>query len=151
VVAEAILLDAGPFGLVTNPKLSPHGAACAKWLQMMIGAGARVIIPEIADYEVRRELLRAGKTGSVAQLDDLATLLEYLPISTAAMRQAALFWAQARQQGQPTAGDKTIDGDMILAAQAFTLDASGIVIATTNVGHLSRFVPAETWQNIQPH
>jgi hypothetical protein len=40
-------------------------------------------------------------------------LIEYLPITTDAMRKAALFWAQARQQGQPTAGDKTIDGDMI--------------------------------------
>ncbi len=64
------------------------------------------------------------------------------------MLQAALFWAQARQQGQPTSGDKTIDGDMILVAQAVTLGASDIVVATTNVGHLSRFVQADLWQNI---
>lgn len=32
-----------------------------------------------------------------------------------------LVWAQARQQGQPTAGDKTIDGDIILVAQAVTI------------------------------
>jgi hypothetical protein len=25
-----------------------------------------------------------------------------------------------------------------------------VLIATTNVGHLSRFVPAEIWQNIEP-
>src|SRR5688500_7376958 len=37
------------------------------------------------------------------------------------MRQAALFWAQARQRGQPTAGDNSIDADVILAAQAATL------------------------------
>jgi hypothetical protein len=64
------------------------------------------------------------------------------------MRQAALLWAQARQQGQPTAGDNTIDGDMILVAQAMSLNASNLVIATTNVGHLSRFIAAELWQNI---
>jgi hypothetical protein len=81
-------------------------------------------------------------------LDALAGQVEYLPLTTAAMRQAAVFWAQARQQGQPTAGDKTLDGDMILAAQAATLGISDVVIATTNVGHLSRFVPAELWQNI---
>jgi hypothetical protein len=75
--------------------------------------------------------------------------MEYLPITTAAMRQAALFWAQARQQGQPTAGDKTIDGDMILVAQAVTLGVSDVVIATTNVGHLSRFVQADLWRNIE--
>jgi predicted nucleic acid-binding protein len=92
--------------------------------------------------------LRAGKTQGLAQLDALATLLEYLPLTTAAMRQAAQFWAQARQQGQPTAGDKTIDGDVILAAQAATLGTADYVIATTNVGHLARFVRAELWHNV---
>jgi hypothetical protein len=66
------------------------------------------------------------------------------------MRPAAKLWAQARQQGQPTAGDKTIDGDMVLVAQAITMGERDIVIATTNVGHLSRFITAELWQNIDP-
>ena len=48
-------------------------------------------MPEIADYEVRRELLRANKVSGLTRLDALARLLEYLPISTAAMRQAAVF------------------------------------------------------------
>lgn len=30
------------------------------------------------------------------------------------------------------------------------LGAPQIVVATTNVGHLSRFVPADLWQNISP-
>lgn len=106
------------------------------------------MIPEIADYEVRRELLRANKTKGIARLDELARFLEYLPLTTTAMRQAAQFWGQARQQGQPTAGDNTIDGDMILAAQVMTLAIPDAVIATTNVGHLSRFVAAGLWQDI---
>lgn len=141
-------MDAGPIGLVTNPKLSPESTLCTRWLQTLITSNIRVIIPEIADYEVRRELLRANKVRGIARLDELANLVEYLPITTAAMRQAAMFWAQARQQGQPTAGDKTIDSDMILAAQATTLDVVDVVIATTNVGHLSRFATADLWQNI---
>jgi len=112
--------------------------------------GARVIIPEIADYEVRRELLRANKAAGLARLDRLSSLLEYLPLTTAAMRQAAHFWALARQQGMPTAGDKAIDGDMILAGQAATLAASEIVVATTNVDHLARWVPADDWRNLEP-
>lgn len=150
MVSRVIILDAGPLGLVTNPRLSAESVACAQWLQTHITAGIRVIIPEIADYEVRRELLRANKTKGIARLDDLAKFLEYLPITTIAMRQAAQLWAQARQQGQPTAGDKTIDGDMILVAQAMTLGVQEIVIATTNVGHLSRFMAAELWQSIAP-
>ncbi|NDJ25120.1 nuclease [Nostoc sp. B(2019)] len=134
---------------MTNPKLSVESFACTKWLQILVSSGSRVIIPEIADYEVRRELLRANKLKGITRLNDLTQLLEYLPITTTAMRQAALFWAQARQQGQPTTGDKTIDGDIILVAQAVTLAVSDIVIATTNVGHLSRFVSADLWQNIK--
>ncbi|MEZ2279099.1 MAG: type II toxin-antitoxin system VapC family toxin [Microcoleus sp.] len=147
-MSRVVLLDAGPIGLVTNPKLSPESTLCTRWLQTLITSNIRVIIPEIADYEVRRELLRANKVRGIARLDELANSIEYLPITTAAMRQAAMFWAQARQQGQPTAGDKTIDSDMILAAQAMTLDVVDVVIATTNVGHLSRFATADLWQNI---
>jgi len=135
---------------VTNPKRSPQSLACAQWLQLVVNRDARIILPKIADYEVRRELLRANKTKGIAQLNALVELLEYLPITTAAMRLAALLWAQARQQGQPTAGDKTIDSDMILAGQAITLGASNVIIATTNVGHLARFTPANLWQNIEP-
>lgn len=148
-MSRVVLLDTGPLGLVTNPKHSPQSLACAQWLQSLVADGIRIILPEIADYEVRRELLRANRVRSLARLDALAALVEYLPITTAAMRQAAVLWAQARQQGQPTAGDKTIDGDMILIAQATTLGTSDVVIATTNVGHLSRFVPAELWQHIK--
>ncbi len=147
-MSRVVFLDAGLIGLVTNPKLSPESTLCTRWLQALIISDTRVIIPEIADYEVRRELLRANKVKGIARLDELANSLEYLPITTAAMRQAAMFWAQARQQGQPTAGDKTIDSDMILAAQATTLDVVDVVIATTNVGHLSRFAPADLWRNI---
>jgi len=149
-VSRTIVLDAGPLGLVTNPKISPQSLACAQWLQALVASGARVILPELSDYEVRRELLRAQKLKGIERLDALMGLVEYLPLSTAAMRQAAVLWAKALQQGQPTAGDKALDGDVILAGQALTLEAPDVVIATTNVGHLSRFVPAELWQNIRP-
>ena len=93
------MLDAGPIGLVTNPKLSPQSTACTRWLQDLVSSNVRVIIPEIADYEVRRELLRAKKKKGLDRLDGLSQLIEYLPLTTAAMRQAAQLWAQARQKG----------------------------------------------------
>ncbi|HYU34094.1 MAG TPA: nuclease [Thermoanaerobaculia bacterium] len=147
-MSRIVLLDAGPLGLVTNPNLSPQSVACAEWLQSLVSRRIRVLLPEIADYEVRRELLRANKLKGIERLDVLGELLEYLPLTTAAMRQAAKLWEQARQQGQPTAGDKTIDGDMILAGQAAVLGKVDVVIATTNIGHLRRFAPADLWQDI---
>lgn len=147
-MSRAILLDAGPIGLATNPNRSPMSLACARWLQSHVSFGTRIILPEIADYEVRRELLRARKTRGLERLDALGRILEYQPLTTDAMRQAAEFWARARQRGEPTADDKNIDADMILAAQAVTLNAEGVIIATTNVGHLARLAPADLWQGI---
>lgn len=106
------------------------------------------MVPEIADYEVRRELVRARKDRGIARLDAIIEQVEYLPLNTSAMRQAAMFWAEARQQGRPTAADPALDGDVILAAQAATLGRAGVIVATTNVRHLSRFVPAELWPDI---
>jgi hypothetical protein len=57
-VSRVVLLDAGPIGLLTNPKHSPANDACARWLQTLANANVRIIVPEIADYEVRRELIR---------------------------------------------------------------------------------------------
>lgn len=99
--ASVVLLDAGPLGLVSNPKLSREGVACTRWLHSLLAARVRVIVPEIADYEIRRELLRANKLQGLAQLDAMSGMLEYLPINTPAMRRAAELWAQARQHVSP--------------------------------------------------
>ena len=64
------------------------------------------------------------------------------------MRQAAVFWAQARQQRMQTADNLALDADVILAAQAVTLGVPDVVIATTNVGHLARFVSAKLWRDL---
>lgn len=149
-MSVVVFLDSGPLGLLSHTRRSPISIACHGWLASLTLVGRRVIVPEITDYEVRRELLRIQRGSAIARLDALGKATEYLPITTAAMRRAAELWAQARQHGQPTAGDNTIDADMILAAQALTLGAPQVVIATTNVGHLSRFVPADDWQNVLP-
>jgi len=63
---------------------------------------------------------------------------------------AAELWAQARQQGQPTADNRALDGDIILVAQAAELMDWGndVTIATTNVAYINRFVPALLWDQI---
>lgn len=149
-MSRIVVLDTGPLGAACNPLSTPTALACTRWLQGLALAGVRVVVPEIADYEVRRELVRAGMHQSVLQLDQLASQFEYLPLTTAAMRKAAEFWAQARNQGQPTAADQRLDADAILAAQAVTLAPANVIVATSNVAHLARFVAAEQWQNITP-
>jgi hypothetical protein len=145
-----VLLDAGPLGMITNPKSSPENEACKNWLASLAYNGIEVVIPEIADYEVRRELLRAGKDRGLGRLNALKAMLGYAPITTTVMLKAAEFWATARNVGRPSADDASLDADMILAAQAGALVRAGdeTVIATTNVRHLALFASARMWREI---
>jgi predicted nucleic acid-binding protein len=144
-----VLLDTGPLGMASNPRRSVDNQACLLWIKSLVRAGGRVIVPEIADYEVRRELLRARKTSGLRRLDVLSQSLEYLSITTPVMRQAAEFWAQARRTGRPTADDKALDGDVILAAQAVLITAQQAIVATTNVKHIAQFCSAAVWSDIR--
>ena len=120
-MSQVVLLDAGPLGLVTNPRRSQQSIACAQWLQALVAHGSRVIVPEIADYEVRRELLRANKIEGLRAWTRLSACWSSCPSPRWQCGKPPCFGAQARQQGQPTADDKALDGDVILAAQAINL------------------------------
>lgn len=145
-----VVLDTGPLGLLANPKPRPAVIDCRRWADDLLAAGHRVVIPEIADYEVRRELVRANLVRSLRSLHQLHHRFEYLPLTTAMMREAAMFWAIVRNAGLPTAGPAELDGDVILAAQAASLADPQVVVATANLGHLGRFVAADLWTNIRP-
>jgi hypothetical protein len=85
-------------------------------------------------------------------LDGLKVILRFLPISSPTMLLAANLWATSRQNGLPTGDPKKLDIDVILAAQALTLGVptNELIIATSNIGHLSRFTTADIWSNIKP-
>ena len=146
------MLDTGPLGMVTNPKTSSAICQeCKLWLDDLPLKGYEVMLPEIADYELRRELLRVGKVAGIRRLDQLKAAITYRPITTEVMLKAAGLWAEARRRGRPTADPKALDGDVILAAQATLVVDEGneVIVATTNVGHLSQFVDAREWRLIQ--
>lgn len=150
-----ILLDSRPLGLLAHSNPNAEALRCEAWSQSLIAQGDRLLVPEIADYEVRRELLRAGKTDSIRILDTLREGLGFVPLTSEAMLKAAEFWAVLRQQRMQTAPDLALDADVILAAQCATLRpeqwemaGAGVVIATGNVGHLGRVVSAHEWQTV---
>lgn len=117
--------------MLAHPKPNPEFAL---WFDDLLASGAVVLHAEIADYEVRRNLLLTGLTESLKRLDELKQLLLYLPLRTEDMLLAAQFWAESRKRGRPTADPKELNGDVILAAQALR---SGATIVTDNVGHLA--------------
>ena len=116
-MSRVILLDANPLGLVTNPKGSDEAHRCKVWLAELAAAGVQFMVPEGADYEVRRELLRVGRRGGLNRLDNLSRKTEFLPVTRAVWLRAAELSAQARNEGYATANDSALDCDVILAAQ----------------------------------
>jgi predicted nucleic acid-binding protein len=149
-MSAVVVLDATPLGILCHPRSPAPVVACRQWVDDLLANGRRVVLPEIADYEVRRELIRRNSRIALRHLDQLAVQLDYLPLTTAAMRRAAELWAHARRTGQPTAPNPSLDPDVILAAQALTLNTAVVIVATGNPAHLSRFIPAELWSNITP-
>jgi hypothetical protein len=149
---EFVLLDSGPLGLACGRPGSPAPDRCRLWIDALLARGVEVIVPEIADYEVRREPTRVGALASLQRLDQLVApgRLSYLPVTTAEWRQAADFWAEARARGMPTASRDALDADVILAACATAIGQPGdtVIVATMNVGHLSRCCDARLWTSI---
>lgn len=151
-MSQFVFLDSGPLGLINHPQRNAEVCAITDWLLACLRTGRRIIVPAIVCYEMRRELLRAEKTFSVARLEAFVRAApgRYLPLSDPALRLAAQLWARCRQEGQPTSDPKALDVDVLIAAQMLTFgaDPSSMVIATTNPKHLARFVNARHWDEI---
>jgi len=140
------LLDTGPLGLLAHGQPA-YRIPIQTWVVQEMSAGAAIYISEVADYEVRRELTRLVRSGKLPssrlhRLDQLVNLCGYLPVTTAMWRRAADLWADARQQGLPTAGAAALDADVLIAAQAAEFHAT---VITNNPMHLARWVPVRTW------
>src|SRR3954452_20953595 len=116
-MVRLILLDSGPLGMIVRAPGKPQVVQCFAWLKTILAAGAVVVIPEIAHYEVRRELLRIRAVGSLRRLDhalDPSSGFDHLALTTDAIVNAAGFWAFLRQSGIPTASPDALDADSIL-------------------------------------
>jgi predicted nucleic acid-binding protein len=153
---KLVFLDSTPLSVLSDPRNSPIVMDITSWLVSLVRAGDVVYLPESIDYELRREMVRSKKADSIKILDGLKNTCEYLPINTEAMLLACDFWASLRNSGLSTGDPKKIDIDVILCAQAVTemrrlgFLPSDIIIATSNISHISRLVFADTWENILP-
>jgi hypothetical protein len=150
-LSRFIFLDSGPLGLITHPRQTAEVAAITEWLAQVLRSGNRVLVPAIIYYELKRELLRAGKPFSVGRLDEFSRALNrYIPLTDAALHLSAELWAKSRQEGRPTADPRELDIDVILAVQVLSFGApeNDVVVATTNSKHLAQFVAAKHWTEI---
>lgn len=153
---RVLVLDSFPLSCVGKRQSATRTATdlCRDWVLACLRAGHRVHVPAICYYETLRELERLNAGAQIARLQAFTFAEEnrFLPLQTAHLEAGARLWAQARRTGQPTSAEKALDGDVLLAAQAqsLSLNPQQYVVATANVKHLARFVPAEQWTNIAP-
>lgn len=144
-----VYLDTGVLGLITHPKGSEKSKACTKWLLDLLKEGVRFCLPEICDYEIRREYMLRKNINALKKLEQLKSTIDFIAIDTSMMIKASELWAEVRLNHRQTADKHALDGDVILVAQTLISSKDNDVqVATTNVGHLSLFLKANTWENI---
>jgi hypothetical protein len=160
-----IALDTGPLGDLINPNNTADAVAIRTWMASHLAKGVGFLLPELADYEVRRnEILETlicpfGPSQSAAAihlLDQLQATIGYLPFNTDAILMAANLWADHRKgtrKGDPARSHR-LDGDVLLTAQCIVRSKGKeqIIIATMNLRDFL-FIPtptvtAEEWDKI---
>lgn len=136
------MLDTGVFGRLCHPRRDHM----EDWFARVVATGVNIlVVPAIADYELRRELERGGLGHSLRRLDELVRRLDYAPITEPVVARAARLWADARRAGLPTADDPALDGDVLLGASA---GHYGCGVVTDNVRHLERYCDARDWRDL---
>jgi predicted nucleic acid-binding protein len=149
-MSRVIFVDSGPLGYALTPTVNEEHRRCSQWLDALIAQEEQIAIAEIVDYECRRGWLRHDNLPALTLLDQARAALLYVPITSEAMLQAAQFWAASRKGGYATTDEKRLDADVILAAQVATFAPAGasVMVATTNIKHLGRFVTAKKWEEL---
>jgi hypothetical protein len=55
---QFVLLDSGPLGQACRRYGVAAADQCRLWIDSLVARAVEVVVPEVADYEVRRELTR---------------------------------------------------------------------------------------------
>lgn len=152
-----VFIDSGVLGKLANPTKYGEINDCLECLYGLLARGVNVCSSQLCDYEVRRSMVLEARNKphltSLSNLNKLQGFINFLPVTSEVLLQAAELWASARSQGIPTADNKNLDADMIICShwQMLTEESPGryVVIATENVKHLSRFAESKNWRDIK--
>jgi predicted nucleic acid-binding protein len=145
-----LALDTCVLGKICHPAAKANHAVCGWFDKILASNEHQIYLPQIVDYELRREYLRMGKQKqgggkSLERLNFMVETFDFVMLDSLTMQNAAELWAEARSKGKPTDHEKSLDGDVILAAQALSVRA---VVVTENIKDLSRYVETKQWVEI---
>lgn len=138
-------MDSGPLNEIIKPQPSTD---VIRWLRFIDKNRIAVRVPEIIDYELRREIVLQYLVGkndsskSINRLNKYRKTERFIPINpSVTLTDACEIWAELRYIGQGTSDVKNIDVDVILAAQALSMkkDFDEVIIVTGNLSDICRF------------
>lgn len=148
-MANKFLLDTNIASKICFPKHKDNKDIALWFIKFINNQDHEIYMPEIVSYEVRRGLkykeLKDNSCKHLERFEALSKHLIFLPLNSNVFGIAEELWAKARMSGTPTAGNDSIDADVILAAQA--LDIHGSVI-TENTKHLKNYVKIYHWHDL---
>lgn len=155
-----VVLDSNVLGLLATPdksvafedeRESTEIYRCTEWLYRLLSRGVRVVIPDICDYEVRRELIRIDSS-SIEHLNSLRELLDCREVTFDILEHAAKLWAESRKISQPNTVQENIDVDCIISAYCHILEQENpgreVILATKNIKDFQRTTKCAHWQDI---
>jgi predicted nucleic acid-binding protein len=141
-----LAFDSGPLGQLSHPDINRY-PDLFRWFAAHHIAGTEFIFLEISDFEVRRNLIVDRRRRALRRLNDIISFGRYLPITTSAMRLAAVLWANQRRVGRSVGDPKELNADVIVAAQSVQAKA---ILVTDNPKHFPVRLATSHWSAIKP-
>ncbi len=114
-----------------------------KRFQQALRNNSKILISPIVFYEVMRFFYHKKAVKEINFLLKLVDKLYWIDTNYNTWDKGAKIWAQARSIGRPTADEKSLDADVLIAAQAKEHNA---VVVTKNTKHFTYLgVENEQW------
>jgi len=109
-----------------------HYLPTLEGLRRALGSQVRLVLSPVADFEVRRGLIRNTSVRATQRYhEQLPVLMPYTPLLEEGWFLATRLWADCHRLGEPRP-----DADILIAAQALRPDA---VLVTDNIRHFACF------------
>jgi toxin FitB len=106
-----IILDSAPLAFFCNPK---NRNDYKKFSNFVKSLNFSIGVPEIIDYELRRNLELENFQKSISLLSRFQQRRQFIWLESEDLIRAAELWAWCRKKGSPTTENKGIDIDVIL-------------------------------------
>jgi predicted nucleic acid-binding protein len=136
------LLDTNALSLILKKRAEAY--ALQGRLQEALKANAIILMSPVVYYEVKRGLHKIQAEKQLVFFEEFISCLQWRDLTKNTWEKGAQLWASCARKGVKTGnGEKGLDGDVLIAAQAQEHNAT---VITNNVRHFDYLgVNHESW------